>query len=360
MDLRTTIESTIEEFLKIADTKVHWKDADEQLQDDNIDAVNNPSLLPYTELVGEYSWKGIRTLPTCNEEKECHEQAEETDDGQQQEGQQEEVMINAQEMENDVRKGIEEPVSAYASPPEGPYTTFTLLLHGTNRFSYKWTQTKDGKRPMEHMLEIIGDWKTPLLNRDMYGNSVSKISLLCEKIAFNRKSRLDKSTEKYKLQLSTFERNGQAWVYFGKEKNQLPPTTLDFVVNSNTLCRVQGDNTQVGDIITLSPACRILAGLTKRAMAKLGVPITILTPHWLIGSDAPLVRNEKTDANIEEFNPLKCFAQLLRNQKLKTELDSSKELQSTLLSEPCVEDQVDDQVNEAGDRIPTQSPIDVE
>lgn len=57
-------------------------------------------------------------------------------------------------------------------------------------------------------------------------------------------------------------------------------------------------------ILSNSPACRILAGLTKKIANKLGAPVDVMTEKWLPARGVRLALAE--DANgvkVKQFNP---------------------------------------------------------
>jgi hypothetical protein len=57
-------------------------------------------------------------------------------------------------------------------------------------------------------------------------------------------------------------------------------------------------------ILKNSPACRVLAGLTKKVASKLGTPIDIMTDKWLPGRNIRLSAIQDHSSKVKNFNPI--------------------------------------------------------
>lgn len=194
--------------------------------------------------------------------------------------------------------------------PDVPTATYKLILHQDNVFEYFWQQKKAGSRPSEYYVEMQGTWSKPVLNRDFYGNYTSTLTLDGTRIRFQRFSHFE--NDKWKLQLKTFERQPGGWVHFGD--GGLPACTMQLTIDQDSLQRT--DTLTPQDILSTSTASRVLAGLTKKAVARLGTPIGVMTDRWLIPIDHPLTKNHET-REAREFNPLKSLAALIKERGSK-------------------------------------------
>lgn len=79
----------------------------------------------------------------------------------------------------------------------------------------------------------------------------------------------------------------------------LPKCDLTFSVDGTALVRV--DNFRVYELIKDNSAGRALAGLSKKASAKLGTPLEVLTDMWF-----PMRHQyiQRTSAPSKKFNPI--------------------------------------------------------
>ncbi|POM73649.1 Hypothetical protein PHPALM_9487 [Phytophthora palmivora] len=137
-----------------------------------------------------------------------------------------------------------------------------VILHGDNTFEYVWIMKRSGVRAMEFTVEMEGGWTKPVLNRTRRGEEDQRIFLSAKRIRFQR--------------LSNYGSTGAA----------LP-----------------------GQILSNSPACRILAGLTKKIANKLGAPIDVMTEKWLPARGVRLTLAEDTsDVLAKKFNPFFWYA----------------------------------------------------
>lgn len=191
--------------------------------------------------------------------------------------------------------------------PDVPTATYKLILHQDNVFEYFWQQKKAGNRPSEYYVEMQGTWSKPVLNRDFYGNYTSMLTLDGERIRFQRFSHFE--NDKWKLKLKTFERQPGGWVNFGD--GGLPPCTMQLEINQDSLQRT--DTLTPQEILSTSTASRILAGLTKKAVARLGTPLGVMTDRWLIPIDQRLMKSPETH-EAREFNPLTRLAELIKER----------------------------------------------
>lgn len=57
-------------------------------------------------------------------------------------------------------------------------------------------------------------------------------------------------------------------------------------------------------VLTNSPACRVLAGLTKKIANKLGAPVDVMTDKWLPPRGALMAPVKDDQKLIRSFNPL--------------------------------------------------------
>ena len=121
---------------------------------------------------------------------------------------------------------------------------------------------------------------------------------------------VDKVTGKWKLQLKTFERQQSGgWVHLGES---LPEIKLTLQVHSHYLERL--DDLSPRDILSTATSSRVLAGLSKKAIARLGTPVDVMTNKWLPPQDQRLVRMVDESNEARQFNPLKTLATILRDR----------------------------------------------
>lgn len=111
----------------------------------------------------------------------------------------------------------------------------------------------------------------------------------------------DSEAQAWKVCLKTLTRNGSDWASVGLTERGLPPIVMAFQC-------VDGGLESTGavvpsQILSTSPACRILAGLTKKVANKLGAPIDVMTEKWLPARGVRLVRMDVTSGHVRPFNP---------------------------------------------------------
>lgn len=156
--LKTQVEAAMETLLRAADARVSWKQpaAREPLQDsddtehhDNDDPASVQQA--YTFIPGVYS-----SQPP--------------------------------------QGGAGHESDAAASVPH-PHTTSELsdgelrvVLHGDNTFEYAWSMKRSAPRAMEFSVEMIGEWRKPVLNRSRRGEDDQRVFLYAKKMRFQRLS----------------------------------------------------------------------------------------------------------------------------------------------------------------------------
>jgi hypothetical protein len=102
--------------------------------------------------------------------------------------------------------------------------------------------------------------------------------------------------------LRTLTRHGSDWANVGLTERGIPPIVLVFQC-------VNGGLESTGaalpaQILSNSPACRVLAGLTKKIANKLGAPVDVMTEKWLPARGAHLaVAEEASGELVKKFNP---------------------------------------------------------
>lgn len=112
----------------------------------------------------------------------------------------------------------------------------------------------------------------------------------------------------WKLCLKTLTRHGSDWTVVGETERGVPPIVMVLHCSSSseggggTFLESTGA-ALVSQILSNSPACRVLAGLTKKIANKLGAPIDVMTDKWLPARHVKLelVPSERT--SVRDFNP---------------------------------------------------------
>lgn len=124
---------------------------------------------------------------------------------------------------------------------------------------------------------------------------------------------VDAVTDTWKLCLKTLTRHGSDWAVVGETERGVPPIVI--VLS----CGAAGDGTnsatlestgsaQAAQVLSNSPACRVLAGLTKKIANKLGAPIDVMTDRWLPARHVVLVRLPDEQQSVRAFNPFFWYA----------------------------------------------------
>ncbi|KAF4030395.1 hypothetical protein GN244_ATG17815 [Phytophthora infestans] len=186
--------------------------------------------------------------------------------------------------------GTHELANVKSQPPSSPTSAVAtdtadgsktqIKLHGDNTFEYVWTMKRSGVRAMEFTVEMEGKWTKPVLNRTRRGQEDQRVILSAQRIRFHRLSNYDTENQTWKLCLRTLTRHGSDWANVGLKSTgaALP-----------------------AQILSNSPACRVLAGLTKKIANKLGAPMDVMTEKWLPARGVRLAPTE--GVKIKRFNP---------------------------------------------------------
>lgn len=321
--LRPRLGRVIEDFLRIADTKVNW------IQDPS--TADSSTSRPFVFLPGVYQLEQTiddvypAHVPNPNEGvgKILIQQDIKKSDMKEENHENPDVKAAQVKEEKEEEQQVQEPAQVKPTPvikkEDIPLSSYRMILHADNRFHYTWTRIRKGRRPMEHHLEMTGTWHSPMLNRDVYGNICEELNCIGEKVQFSRKSNRDPASGKWKLQLQTFERNDETWVSINpspfqelghntEEKLSLPAIELKFQVSPSGLIRL--DELQPKSIISGSTASRVLAGLSKKAVLKLGEPGTVMTDQWLLPTGAEIFREPSLEHLATSFDPLLCLAEV--------------------------------------------------
>ncbi|CAK4727937.1 hypothetical protein LEN26_005900 [Aphanomyces euteiches] len=318
--IQVAIEASVEELLRIADTKINWPSS--------FDATQKG----YFVLPGVYTYEATKSAlpepvpvetPTPQSDQEPTEATDAPDQAEKptESGPADEPTVPpAVDTEEESVPAVEEPpakpvdsVAAFLlSEDDVACISYTLTLHGDNTFEYMWKQTKTGSRPMEHYVELTGHWHKPILNRDRYGERDQRLFLETSRARFHRLANFDAATNTWKQTLRTLTRHGEDWVTCGEHDRGLPPIRMVFhVLDNNVLESIGGVFPH--EIVSNAIPSRILSGLTKKAGTKLGTPIDVMTDKWL--PCAKLCLGRVLDRDVKPFNPLICLAEALRKRR---------------------------------------------
>lgn len=314
--LETQIEAAMEELLRAADARVSWKQQHHSHEDDAITVAASDAdagasnQATYTFLPGVYR-------------------------SHMQEGE----------------PSLSEPPTTLAAhvAPELNDGEVRVVLHGDNTFDYTWTMKRSGPRAMEFCVEMVGEWTKPVLNRSRRGAEDQRVFLSVRKMRFQRLSNygahgytlhdtrvsshcrehlcylrlhthllcehLDAETSAWKLCLKTLTRHGTDWVRVGETERGVPLITVVLAcVGSNGLESTGA--ALAAQVLSNSPACRVLAGLTKKVANKLGAPIDVMTDRWLPAHHVVLARAPLSEQRgVRAFNPLVWY--VLRSQAFR-------------------------------------------
>ncbi|ETP04590.1 hypothetical protein F441_18661 [Phytophthora nicotianae CJ01A1] len=198
------------------------------------------------------------------------------------------------------------------SASEGDGSKIRIILHGDNTFEYVWTMKRSGVRAMEFAVEMEGRWTKPVLNRTRRGQEDQRVILSAQRIRFQRLSNYDTETQTWKLCLRTLTRHGSDWANVGLTERGVPPIVMTF--QCLTGCLESTGAALPAQILSNSPACRILAGLTKKIANKLGAPVDVMTEKWLPARGVRLALTEDAGGvKVKQFNPFYCLADTLRS-----------------------------------------------
>uniref|UniRef100_K3WHL3 Uncharacterized protein n=1 Tax=Globisporangium ultimum (strain ATCC 200006 / CBS 805.95 / DAOM BR144) TaxID=431595 RepID=K3WHL3_GLOUD len=286
--LQTQVEAAIEVLLRAADTRVSWNQSSHPQSlptgASGASAATSNSSLPYAFLPGVY-----RSVPP-----------------------------NPQKHDVDVVSSRAPPVT-HASTTELNDGELQLVLHGDNTFDYSWTMKRSGARAMEFSVEMQGEWKKPVLNRSRQGDEDQRVFLHTKRMRFQRLSNYGSTAlihgehGTWKLCLKTLMRHGSEWAAVGETERGVPPIVLVLVCSSSNLIskdRGAGEAylesmgaVVASQILSNSPACRVLAGLTKKIANKLGAPIDVMTDKWLPARHVQLALVPDERQRARTFNP---------------------------------------------------------
>ncbi|OQS05465.1 hypothetical protein THRCLA_02413 [Thraustotheca clavata] len=302
--LRGTIEASIEELIRRADSKINW---------------TNGSGKGYLFLPGVYQWHADKSEHVAPIEQPPVEQPLEVDPEVATAAEPEAILREPNEQEKqetvDVNVKPNEPideekhfdrelaqVAAFLMNDDDIVSmSFTLTLHQDNQFEYVWKQKRAGTRPMEHKVELMGTWSKPVLNRDRYGERDNRLFLETSRARFVRYANQDPVTGAWRQTLRTLTRNGEDYVVCGHNDRGLPPIRMVFSVLEGNVLESTG-LTFPHDIISNSISSRILSGLTKKAANKLGSPLDVMTDRWLPCRKLCL-KQLSPPSDVKPFNP---------------------------------------------------------
>ncbi|RLN96231.1 hypothetical protein BBJ28_00009120, partial [Nothophytophthora sp. Chile5] len=275
--LKSQVELAMEVLLHAADERVSWKQPGETSASEG-----GPT---YSFLPGVYTTEPPpATAPASQEPESVHD-----------------------ESDNSALPGHSSPVAATEATSEGDGSKVRLVLHGDNTFEYLWSMRRSGARAMEFTVEMEGDWSKPVLNRTRRGEDDQRVFLTARRMRFQRLSNYDPEIQTWKLCLKTLTRHDSDWANVGVTERGIPPVVMVFHCVDGHLESTGA--VQPAQILSNSPACRILAGLTKKIANKLGAPVDVMTEKWLPARGVRLTMAESgSEATVKRFNPFYCVA----------------------------------------------------
>ncbi|KAG6615877.1 uncharacterized protein IUM83_12039 [Phytophthora cinnamomi] len=205
------------------------------------------------------------------------------------------------------------PLPSIDATSEGDGSKTRIILHGDNTFEYVWTMKRGGARAMEFTVEMEGVWSKPVLNRTRRGEEDQRVFLSAKRVRFQRLSNYDAENQTWKLCLRTLTRHGSDWANVGLTERGVPPIVIVFQCING--CLESTGAAVPAQILSNSPACRILAGLTKKIANKLGAPVDVMTEKWLParGVRLALAEDAPSGVKVKQFNPFYCLADALRS-----------------------------------------------
>jgi hypothetical protein len=121
----------------------------------------------------------------------------------------------------------------------------------------------------------------------------------------------DAENQRWKMTLRTLTRHGSDWAPVGESERGIPPINLVFSCADSDLLESTGTVT-VPHVLTNSPACRVLAGLTKKVANKLGGPLDVMTEKWLPSKHLRLAACPEEAPRVKSFNPFYWYGYHLR------------------------------------------------
>lgn len=304
--LKAQVEAAMETLLRAADARVSWKQASHQQQPIPSEATNtnSGSSSPYTFIPGVYC-----SFPSG-------------------------ITTTSHENDSDSAHPTPPPVAATHGNTELNDGELRVVLHGDNSFEYTWTMKRSGARAMEFCVEMTGKWTKPVLNRSRRGDEDQRVFLHATKMRFQRLSNygkfsiqdalyacmkflyiltlyypdlctvtVDVATDTWKLCLKTLTRHGSDWTVVGETERGVPPIVIVLSCTGAGASLESTGAAQAAKVLSNSPACRVLAGLTKKIANKLGAPIDVMTDRWLPAPHVVLVRAPENEESVRKFNP---------------------------------------------------------
>ncbi|KAJ0400968.1 hypothetical protein P43SY_008771 [Pythium insidiosum] len=147
----------------------------------------------------------------------------------------------------------------------------------------------------------------PVLNRSRRGDDDQRTFLTARRIRFQRLSNYDAESDSWKLCLRTLTRHGSDWAPVGESERGVPPIVMVFTCQESGVLESTGA-VLPSQLLSNSPACRVLAGLTKKVANKLGGPIDVMTEKWLPPRNLRLHVSDKPEdkEHVRPFNPFYC------------------------------------------------------
>ncbi|TMW55900.1 hypothetical protein Poli38472_008548 [Pythium oligandrum] len=261
--LKPHVEAAIEALLRAADARVSWKQP--SVNGDEGDPTTEIPRVPYAFLPGVYK------SATPSSESTTHNSSSE-------------AMLPSQTME-----------------AESEHGAIQLLLHGDNTFEYTWTMKRRAPRAMEYTVEMRGQWSKPVLNRSRRGDEDQRVFLTTSRIRFQRLSNFDSENQIWKLSLRTLTRHDSDWAPVGESERGIPPIVIVFECSDGLLTSTGA--VACAQVLTNSPSCRVLAGLTKKIANKLGGPLDVMTEKWLPPRGVQLRVSVDGQLAVKLFNP---------------------------------------------------------
>ncbi|KAG7385614.1 hypothetical protein PHYPSEUDO_001266 [Phytophthora pseudosyringae] len=327
--LKSQVEFAMEVLLRAADERVSWKQPGDS---------PSPETPIYAFLPGVYTSEPPHAAPPQpqHQEDSAHDAAK----------------VAPLKTAVSTRSAISQPPTPVVAAPEngvgeGDGSRTRVVLHGDNSFEYVWTMRRSGARAMEFTVEMEGGWTKPELNRTRRGEEDQRVFLSAKRIRFQRLSNYgrllsfqegyplwlsyllavvvvpaDTENQTWKLCLRTLTRHGSDWASVGLTERGVPPIVMVFQCVDG---RLESTGAALpAQILSNSPACRILAGLTKKIANKLGAPVDVMTEKWLPARGVRLTSSADTGGvNVKQFNPFYCLADALRSGRHSSEATAS-------------------------------------
>ncbi|RLN63183.1 hypothetical protein BBJ28_00009734 [Nothophytophthora sp. Chile5] len=297
--LKAQVELAMEVLLRAADERVSWKQPGESSGSEGGPA--------YSFLPGVYTTEPPPATPSVPQEPGS---------------------VNNTSDKSALPEHSPPVATAAEATSEGDGSKVRLVLHGDNTFEYLWSMRRSGARAMEFTVEMEGDWSKPVLNRTRRGEDDQRVFLTVRRMRFQRLSNYGKREPPYgypevqtwKLCLKTLTRHDSDWANVGVTERGIPPVVMVFHCVDGHLESTGA--VQPAQVLSNSPACRILAGLTKKIANKLGAPVDVMTEKWLPARGVRLAMAESGNETVaKRFNPFFCLrynvAKILKSLKPK-------------------------------------------